>query len=222
VVTDDFKVKASVGSSQRIPSFTDLYVNQRPGNIGNPALKPENAWQYEVGFTYTKTNKQLNVSAFNRTINDFIDWTRLTTDEPYQPQNLADQQMQGFNIRYKHDMEIGTHQYFNYSISYQYLSPQQKEINNQIISKYTIESLKHQAIIGLNYTYSDFGVQWQNRYIKRELNKGYLVSDVKLTYQFTKFQIYTTATNLFNSTYKEVAAVPMPSRWFNLGLNVKF
>ncbi|MEG1239377.1 MAG: hypothetical protein RSD30_17555, partial [Flavobacterium sp.] len=59
------------------------------------------------------------------------------------------------------------------------------------------------------------------RYLKRELNDGYFVSDLRLKYQFPLFQIYTQATNIFNSTYKEVAAVPMPSRWIQLGVNYR-
>ena len=221
LVNTDLKIQASIGSSQRIPSFTDLYVDQRPGNIGNPDLKPETAWQYDAGVHYTKTNKRFYAGFFQRDISEFIDWTRATADVPYQPHNIGNQIMRGINVRYNHDIEINTNQKFSYNLSYQYLSPKKEETNNTVISKYVIESLKHQAIVGLNYTLNDFRVQLQNRYLKRELNDGYFVSDIRLMYQFPSFQVYTQATNIFNSSYKEVAAVPMPSRWINLGINYR-
>ncbi|SEI00626.1 iron complex outermembrane recepter protein [Paenimyroides aquimaris] len=221
-LNNNWKIQASVGSSQRIPSFIDLYVNQRPGNIGNPDLTPEAAWQYEFGANYSKANKHFTASIFERKISDFIDWTRSSSDDPYQPHNIGNQVMRGINVRYRQDVAIGDHQKFGYSISYQYLSPKKEDASTPTASKYTIESLKHQAIAGVNYTINDFGIQFQNRYIKRELNDAYFVSDLRLMYQFPSFQIYTQATNLFNSTYKEVAAVPMPNRWIQLGLNYRF
>ena len=40
--TSNWKLSASAGSGQRIPSFTDLYLNQAPANVGNPTIQPEN------------------------------------------------------------------------------------------------------------------------------------------------------------------------------------
>lgn len=211
------KFQGSVGSSQRIPSFTDLYVNQRPGNIGNPNLDPESAWQYEVGIDYTKSDFKFSASAFQRVIDDFIDWTRISVDVPYQPQNLGQQNMRGIQARIKQDFEVSSNQKLSYSASYQYLSPKEEENATEIISKYKIESLKHQVILGIDYRYNDFSTQLQNRYVKREMNEGYFITDLRLQYQFATFQVYMQVTNLFNSTYKEVAAVPMPSRWLQLG-----
>lgn len=213
----NLKFQGSVGSSQRIPSFTDLYVNQRPGNIGNPYLKPESAWQYEIGIDYSKKNFKFSASAFQRVIDDFIDWNRISTDIPYQPQNLGQQNMRGIQVGIKQDIEVSSNQKFGYSVSYQYLSPKDEGNTIGIISKYKIESLKHQVISGIHYRINNFSTQLQSRYVKREMNEGYFITDLRLQYQFSSFQIYMQATNLFNSTYKEVAAVPMPPRWLQLG-----
>lgn len=217
----DWKASFSVGSSQRIPSFTDLYVNQLPGNIGNPDLKPENALQYEVGVNYNKSGKMFHASLFQRQINEFIDYTRFSIDEPYQPHNLGGQTMRGIHVRWSDGYEIASNQKFLYRISYQYLSPKREEVKDNVYSKYMLESLKHQAILGLNYQWNQLGIQFQNRFIKRELNDAYIVSDLRLLYNFSQFQVYMQATNLFNSSYKEIAAVPMPSRWIQLGVKYK-
>src|SRR5690606_12740633 len=98
-------------------------------------------------------------------------------------------------------------------------SPKKDKADSANLSTYTIESLKHQFIAGVNCQYYHLGVQLQNRYTKRELNDAYVVTDLKVMYQFPFFQIYTQATNVFNSYYKEGAAVPMPGRWIQLGVN---
>src|ERR1039458_782755 len=41
-------LRASFGSSFRVPSFTELYYVD-PQNVGNPNLRPEQAWQGEAG-----------------------------------------------------------------------------------------------------------------------------------------------------------------------------
>src|SRR5690606_28966655 len=136
--------------------------------------------------------------------------------------NVGNQIMRGINLRFRDDLILPENHKLGYVVSYQYLSPKKQNASSDNLSKYIIESLKHQFIAGINYHYSQWGVQLQNRYIKRELNDGYVVSDLKVMYQFQSFQIYTQATNLFNSSYKEAAAVPMPGRWIQLGVNYHF
>lgn len=215
-----WKSTISVGSSQRIPSFTDLYLDQRPGNIGNPELKPESAWQYEIGVNYANNNKNFVLSLFNRNIHDFIDWTRVDDSVPYQPFNLGEHNMLGGQVRWSQTLKPQENQNFSYRISYQYLSPKKND-NEGVISKYVLESLKHQFILTTNYQWQSVGIHLNNRYIKRELNDGYIVTDLKVDFQKDAWKIYTQVSNLFNAQYKEVAAVPMPNRWFTIGVNYK-
>ncbi|MGV3547166.1 MAG: TonB-dependent receptor plug domain-containing protein, partial [Pedobacter sp.] len=93
-----WKLAFNVGSSQRIPSFTDLYLNQRPGNIGNPNLVSENAWQYEFSLQYKVQSLYAQGGYFYRNISDFIDWVRNSTMVPYQPQNFGNNKIQGINL----------------------------------------------------------------------------------------------------------------------------
>lgn len=217
----DWKASVNVGSSQRIPSFTDLYIDQRPGNIGNPELQPETAWQYEVGMNYSGVDKQFHASLFQRDIKHFIDYTRWSSEVPYQPQNLGSQTMRGLHIRWNQKLELIEKRSISYNLSYQYLSPKQEEQSERLLSKYVVESLKHQLILGIHYQHHNLGIHWQNRFIKRELNKGYFVSDLRVFYDFSNFQLYGQITNLFDAKYNEIAAVPMPSRWWQLGLKYR-
>lgn len=216
-INNDWKASASIGSSQRIPSFTDLYLNQRPGNIGNESLKPEAAWQYEFGIYYTKENKKFQATVFQRNINDFIDWIRTSTDEPYQPHNLGNQIMRGVQAIWQQKIELSRVESFGYKISYQYLSPKTKTLGEGGISKYSLENLKHQAIVGVNYRNRQIDMQLQSRFIERELNDPYTVIDVRVNYHFPALTIYAQGNNLINAQYKEAGAVPMPTRWLTMG-----
>src|SRR5690606_1882746 len=71
-----WKLVAHTGTGQRIPSFTDLYLDQRPGNIGNPNVVPEQAWHAEGGIKYTGQRLMAQAHYFYRNIDDFIDWVR--------------------------------------------------------------------------------------------------------------------------------------------------
>ncbi|MGO2357222.1 MAG: TonB-dependent receptor plug domain-containing protein [Mesonia sp.] len=216
-----WKISTSIGSSQRIPSFTDLYLDQRPGNIGNASLQPENAWSYEGNIQYKKGSLQLKTGYFYRTIADFIDWVRPDPSVPYSPINFGKNNMQGVYGRVQQDFDLGEEHTFGYQVSYNYLNPT-LETSGETQSKYTLESLKHQFIAGIHYQINDFSFQLKNRWLKRELASAYNLTDVRVNYQCQDFVLFTEVTNLFDAEYKEAGAVPMPIRWFGLGVKYQW
>src|SRR5690625_2238087 len=221
LITDEWKASASIGSSQRIPSFTDLYLNQAPGNVGNPDVMPEDAWQYEVSLDYRSQGITAKVGYFYRDISHFIDWVRDSDDQPYSPYNLESNTTHGVYGRIGQQFNLGTKHRIGYRASYNYLKP--KLVTGRIgQSKYVLQSLKHQFIVGVNYAYKDFSVHLENRYIKRELNAGYDLLDLRINYRLNDFQVYADVSNLLNSEYREAGAVPMPPRWFNLGVKYRW
>ena len=221
LLTDYWKISTSIGSGQRIPSFSDLYLNQRPGNMGNELLQPENAWNYEGNVQYSKDNLQFKTGYFYRSINDFIDWVRENPSQPYSPRNLGQNKMQGFYGRLQQDFKLSEKHTIGYDLSYNYLKPS-FEGSSEMQSKYILESLKHQFVAGIHYQINDFSVQIKDRWLKRELGDSYNIADVRLNYKIQDFDLYTEVTNLFNASYNEAGAVPMPPRWFSLGVRFQW
>ena len=221
LVNEHWRVSTSIGSAQRIPSFTDLYINQLPGNLGNELLQPENAWNYEGAVQYSKNNLNLKVGYFSRRITDFIDWVREDPSLPYSPINFGENNTQGVYARIKQVFNLTANQSIGYHASYNYLDPSLKA-KGGIQSKYVLESLKHQAIAGIEYRINDFSFQIENRWLKRELAEAYYIADIRVTYKWQDFLLYTDASNLFNTQYSEAGAVPMPTRWFNLGIKYQW
>ncbi|WP_113636141.1 TonB-dependent receptor plug domain-containing protein [Nubsella zeaxanthinifaciens] len=217
-----WKFAFNVGSSQRIPSFTDLYLNQRPGNIGNPNLTSENAWQYEVSLQYKVSSFQVQTGYFYRNINDFIDWVRSSSSVPYQPQNFGNNKIQGFNVMLGQSFNVGAKSTVTYQLSYNYLHAGEISYTNNVTSKYVVENLKNQALGRLTYKNGNWQLMAGGRWIERALKNPYFVGDLRLTYGKRNWNIYTDVTNIGNASYIEVAAVPLPKRWFALGTNIRF
>ncbi len=209
----------NAGTASRLPSFTDLYLNQRPGNIGNPNLMSEKAYQVELGGKFKKNRFQTEVFVFYRDIDDFIDWIRPNLQEPYQPYNASKNKTTGVNssLRYKIGNDVTS---WTFGLSYTYLSPKIENKESDKISKYALESLKHQVIGTINFAYNKFNATLANRFNERLTYKSYWITDVRLNYNFDKINVFLDAQNIFDTTYIEAGAVPMPGRWFTLG--VKF
>ena len=89
-------------------------------------------------------------------------------------------------------------------------------------SKYVLESLKHQLLVGVHYQLDRLSFNMENRWLQRELAEAYNVADIRVNYQWEDLLLYTEATNIFNAEYKEAGAVPMPGRWFSLGVKYQW
>ena len=220
-INTNWKVSTSIGAGQRIPSFTDLYLNQLPGNLGNEFLQPENSWNYEGNLQYKRNNMNLQVGYFYRSITDFIDWVRPDASHPYSPINFGENNMHGFYARVRQDFSLGDNQSFGYRVTYNNLQPS-LEASPEEQSKYVLESLKHQLIGGVHYQVGPLSVHLENRWLQRELADAYNVTDIRINYQWDDVRLFTEATNLFDASYSEAGAVPMPTRWISIGLQYQW
>ena len=219
---DHWRVVANVGSSQRIPTFTDLYLDQRPGNIGNPMLTSENAWQAESVIKYQKDGFSAQAGYFYRDVRDFIDWRRESEDVPYQPFNIDNNRMQGVNTSVKYRARTSGDFGYQLGAGYTYLNPSVISHDDGLLSKYVIENLKHQLNTNIHLNYKAWAFTTTNRFIERASATAYTVSDVRLAYRFMDFTVYADFQNLFDVTYTEAGAVPMPGRWQTLGVRYNY
>jgi len=219
-LTNEFKIIGNIGTSQRIPSFTDLYLNQRPGNIGNPDLVSENALQSEIGFKFNRKSLNLNVNYFYREISNYIDWTRMVTTVPWQSQNYGDLITNGINMRGTYKIDLSATSKLNFNLGYSYLDSRFKDTRQEPFSKYLISSLKHQITNTIDFHNKDFSILLATRFNERVTGASYWINDLRVSQSVKKFTFFIDAQNIFNTTYFEVGAFPLPARWFSAG--VKF
>lgn len=215
-ITNEFKVIANIGTSQRIPSFTDLYLRQT-GNIGNADLDSENAFQSEIGFKFNRKALSLNANYFYRKIDNYIDWMRNLTTQPWQSQNTGDLNTNGVNLRGTYRFDFSKDSRLNIVLGYTYLDSEFKSSRTEIYSKYLISSLKHQVTNTIDYQYRNLSVLFATRFNERITGPSYWINDFRVSQSIKKFTIFLDAQNIFNTTYYEVGAIPLPSRWFTLG-----
>jgi iron complex outermembrane receptor protein len=220
LINSKWRASFNLGTSQRIPSFTDLYLRQAPANIGNANLKSENAWQYELAIQYRSDKFNWRTGYFHRQIEGYIDWIRSANNVPYQPQNFGLNKMNGVSTSLNHTLKFDNSHSFDYELAYQYLSAPKASYPQGVNSKYTVEHLEHQLIARLNYRYQGFSIGLNNRWIERKLKNPYFITDARLQYSKNSWSIFSDISNIFDEKYIEVAAVPLPSRWFSLGINL--
>jgi len=218
-LSDRWTVVLNAGSSQRIPSFTDLYLDQRPGNVGNPDLLAENARQAEAAVKFRSDRLSGHVGYFHRTIHDFIDWVRSDAAEPYRPFNFDKNTLRGINGNLNYRIQAGQTT-FDLNAGYNFLRPSIRPAGGAE-SKYALENLKHQAKLLLSARRDGWALSIANRFNRRiSSDRPYFLSDVRLSRSFSVFTVYVDAQNLSDVTYVESAAVPMPGRWFSVGMRM--
>lgn len=219
-LTDHLKIVGNIGTSQRIPSFTDLYLDQAPGNIGNPEVTPENAFQSELGFKFKKQDFSFDINYFYRNINDFIDWVRLVETEPWQSNNFGDLKTSGINTRSTYSINVSEVSKWNFMLGYSYLDSKFENISPEFNSKYVISSLRHQITNTIDFQHKGFSVLLATRFNERATGQSYWINDFRVSQKINDFTVFADVQNILNTTYFEAGAIPLPARWVSLG--VKF
>jgi outer membrane receptor protein involved in Fe transport len=69
---DYLSFKANAGRSYRAPSFGELFFPNEGFIRGNPDLKPETAYDFDIGFILSHPRAALEVSYFRSHIDDLI------------------------------------------------------------------------------------------------------------------------------------------------------
>jgi iron complex outermembrane receptor protein len=199
----------------RIPTYTDLYYVS-PSEQGNANLVAEEALTGEFGYIF-KTNKTLlKASAFWRKSDNAIDWQKATPTSPWTAQNIGKIETKGVELEavYQFASWIGT------SVGYTYIDNQRLASN--IVSRYSLDNLKHQLVAKLRNKFGNFSNELIYRHNDRVSLGSYNLLDNKLNYTANQFNIYVLVNNITNVKYTETSLVEMPGTWFHLGFTYQF
>lgn len=104
-VLDEFLLKTSYTQLFRGPQLTENFATSIHSTINNDDLKAETGHNYEIGFEYSSSQVLgfdhfiLNGSAFNTTINDYIEeWWEPDNYDYVMNLNAADVEIKGFEV----------------------------------------------------------------------------------------------------------------------------
>ncbi|MEA2106175.1 MAG: TonB-dependent receptor [Bacteroidota bacterium] len=232
---------ASVNKSLRLPTFTDLFY-AGPSNIGNPDLKPEEAWSYETGIKYRNQWIKSDAHIFYRDAENLIAWVQPKNSLPtekWETQNLTEVTTFGFGIHQRIflDQMIPLTLLKFMDIKYTYLH--QDIYSGDFETKYSLNHLKHNLIINTSHQISNTLIlnciaKYQDRfgnfmyydkkqaaYTEEKEFDPYWLFDAKLTYNLKRVNIYVEATNILNINYFDILNTTMPGRWFKAGLQIR-
>lgn len=219
------KLYANVGTAERLPSFTDLYYSLPNVIHGNPNLVAEQAISFEVGYQMKAQNRSLQMYYYNRRVHQFIDWVKADVNDAWQPQNYHNVQLHGFTLQWRHQLPVEG-KVFNepyYNVGYNYLNPSVTVTQEQILSRYAINALQHQMIIGVG---SKLGANWNwyigARYNDRIAYQAYWLLDAKIGLQLSQHRLHLNIQNATNTQIVEAGANPIVGRWLGVSYTYQF
>ena len=218
-------VRGGVARAFRAPTFTELYYST-VANKGNPDLKPENAWNYEVGIDYTTPIVNASSTIFLRNTKHIIDWTRESPSSAWQAENIGEFDMYGVEASLKLDIEKLSDKTPLKSayLKYAYLQGLDKK---GVTSKYVLEYLKHNLSAGLRWKLPfGFTEELNFAFRKRIGSEKYFLldstihRDIKL--RKGKATFFVKLSNIFNTGYSEGGDIKMPGFAVFGGMDVRF
>ena len=215
-LSDNLKAYGNLGVTYRIPTYTDLYYNDR-STIGNSNLKPEEAFAQEIGLKFNSGRFTSSVAIFNRDADNLIDFIRPDVTSKYEATNIAKVNTKGFELNTETRFKLNE---FNQTLSfgYNYLNDDILD-QNKDLSRYSLNTLKHQFIT--RFESKLFKNVRQNiiyKHAERTIGTSYNVWDASVIVAVNKFNFTVTANNIFNAEYIESGFVPMPPSSLLFGL----
>jgi iron complex outermembrane receptor protein len=227
----------SVNHSLRLPSFTDLYY-KGPQNIGNPDLKPEQAWTLETGLKVGTKGLTGYLSYFHRWGTDIIDWIWLTDVQKWHTVNYTRLNTDGVEIAAQlHPQEMLSKDFFIEQVLLSYSYTLLSKNSDTVRSNYALDNLRHKIALGVNHRiYKKFGATWQLTYQERNGQYGkydavaktttdtyfkpFWLLDGRVFYQTKWVKIFADVTNIFNANYIDLGNIAQPGRWVKAGVEV--
>jgi len=212
-VTENLNLFGNVGKALRIPTYTELFYSD-PVTEGNPNLIYEETLNYEIGIIFQNTQFEISSSLFRKEGINLIDWVREIEDEPWRAMNISSVITNGFEVNFRSNLQvIFGGQFLNFaSVAYTYLNSDKQ--SGEFESRYLLEYLQNQLIVSFGHNFwGGINLNWFLRYEDRLNVENHFLVDLKINKSIPNFDFYIKTTNLFNTSYNDIAGVPLPGRW---------
>jgi iron complex outermembrane receptor protein len=233
-LTKTVRLRASAGHGFRLPTYVDLYYSD-PSTIGNPNLKPESSWSYEVGADWKPSNGRFTFTAvgFRLQETNAIDYSKvilatpaLTAVEKWQAVNVPTLNLTGAETSLR--LRITDTQQLQLS----YTAAHSDNLPANTLSEYAFNYAAQNAIFA--YTASAltahiFGPAAKQITFRTQLNvvqkttqTAYPLWDIDLARSTGRIRPYLRLLNLANTGYTELPGVPMQGRTIMGGMQLNW
>lgn len=222
-LTNATALKANLATAFRAPTFNDLYWPYDGMQEGNPNLKPETSYNFEVGVSTRHTNLQGDIFGFVRYTDNYILW-QSGSDFIWRPSNWA-----ALCPGLEAHLSSTFWDVLTLSADYTFL------FTFDLTKGYTLDDNRrlpyipvHDIGAGITYEANQHlvslkaKVQSSRLYGTDKYLEPYLL--LNLNYQYTfdaHWQASAALDNLLNTSYQLQPGYPMPLLTFRLGLTFK-
>jgi len=235
-LTKKCDLKLNAANVFRQPSLNELFW--LPG--GNRNLLPEkgNVFDGEIRYQNNHSNLILDISlaVYHKIINNWILWLPGPNGNP-SPKNIQQVFSRGTETSSKL-----TYQFKSFKMGIQFLThyclstitKQDQDYTNSL-DKQLIYTPRYTGNLNLFVQFKSVSLQMNNQYVGYRFTSSdnsswlnpYYISSIRLNYQFilgkeTNVNLFAASQNLFNSNYHIVENRPMPLRYFEFGLSIKY
>ena len=223
LIQENLRLKGSLGHSFRAPSFTDLYYSDA-ANKGNPELKVEESDNLALGLESKHEIIDLGLEGFYRRGRNMIDWTRVSSGDPWQATNLGGVDYQGveFSSLIKPGFKSRFASLDKVRFSYTYMRADRTA--SGFYSKYALDILKHQYIVEPYFKAFGFSLSFGLSYNQRYYGDIYFLGNAclarKIKCKDMTLEPFFKVDNFTDRKYCEISGVAQPGRWVKGG--VKF
>jgi iron complex outermembrane receptor protein len=245
----DITLRSSMGRAIRVGDFTERFISSQIENlaplrnIGNPDLRPEKSWTFDLGLDWRPTNRTLiSPTLFYRTSSDLIDYAltnssdinnadNLQPNEDYfYTRNIATSNTAGVEFLASHRFVVGSQKTLRTDAGYTWI---RTSGNEGEVSKYIANHPKHQFSFTVDANLNRFRITSESSYrvrssesadlIAGDVPDGYFLTNLKLQFAFSGWPLtaYVQGLNLTDTQYQEILGAPMPGRWLMGGLKVR-
>ena len=243
------RVYGNVGTTYRVPTYTDLYYEDA-ANVGNPDLLPERATAFEAGAQYDAGGLQVKAAAWRRTGTDLIDYQldSNAVDDAGEPDlrfrsvNLNDVTFQGLEV--SATLRRLTAWLPLASVGYNLTDGRiDNVLDEETTSRYALDQVRHQVIARATVRFAEgFFVTGGLRYADRVNDplpfrtrttaagdpeevavppRDFTLLDARVEYRRPAWSVYVDGTNLTDVFYSQSNGVPLPGRWLRGGVQVR-
>jgi len=238
-LTKDASLYATANRSMRYPTYTDLYYN-RGGAQGSINLRPESAWNYELGYKQKSGQVYSSAALFHRRSKDLIDWVLYAGDPIAYASNITSLALTGIEGGTQYNASKRKALLRNATIQAAFMRGLTPEVD--FSSLYALDYLQAKINaratqrLGLGF-FLNYSITLQDRvgtYMSiggEEVNYDpFALVDFKLYYapaggifkrQFP-FQAFVNINNALDAAYYDRGNVIQPGRWVSTGLEFRF
>ena len=225
----EFRIRAFYKNIYRLPTFNDLYYQ----DMGNKNLRPEDANQYNIGFTYLETEipflSEFVLSAdgyYNQVTDKIIAIPRDMFH--WSMTNKGNVNIKGLDVNLKMNIKAGKLDLVKTKANYSLQSAKDATVGSDNFGEQIPYTPVHSGSGSISYEHGKWeagynmifsGVRWIGQ-ITDKTNKmnGYAMHSIFVSTSYKRWKVNAEIIDLFNTQYEVVQFYPMPRRNFRITL----